>query len=287
MCVIVVKPEGQIIEDKILKQCFKNNPDGAGIMFPENGKVKIQKGFMVYQDFLKFWKTFQKENDVKKIPIVFHFRIATQGKVNGKNCHPFPLTENEEDLKKESILTNIGITHNGIIPFCTDYSNYSVLIDSLSDTQIFIKDYLYSIYKDFPSFYKNKAMRDLIQESTNSKFAIMANNTVYTIGNFNSYKGNYFSNESYKPYKPKIVVPTNYTYVYPIQKDSIYSLVNEFKKESTYNSLCPECGETWTNCWCGEIASKMFDFFNDLEIEKIIRIYPVNKELKEMLEGGK
>ena len=46
MCVICYKPKGIAFpEERILQNCFDNNPDGAGFMWPENGKVHIRKGF--------------------------------------------------------------------------------------------------------------------------------------------------------------------------------------------------------------------------------------------------
>ena len=38
---------------KIFSNCFSNNDDGAGFMFPLNGKVHIEKGFMSFTAFKK------------------------------------------------------------------------------------------------------------------------------------------------------------------------------------------------------------------------------------------
>ena len=52
MCIIVAKEKGVAMpEMNILKTCFENNPDGAGVMWNENNKVEIRKGFMRWSEF--------------------------------------------------------------------------------------------------------------------------------------------------------------------------------------------------------------------------------------------
>ena len=62
---------------------------GFMIFDDAKGKVHIRKGFM---DFESFW------NAVKDLPTdkdrVFHFRIATSGKISPECCHPFVLSDN-------------------------------------------------------------------------------------------------------------------------------------------------------------------------------------------------
>ena len=63
MCIAVYKPIGQKMPSKkIFSNCFSSNDDGAGFMFPYNGKVHYEKGFMSYKSF----KTGLK-NAIKKI----------------------------------------------------------------------------------------------------------------------------------------------------------------------------------------------------------------------------
>ena len=33
MCIAIVKPAGTVISEDVLKQCFENNPDGAGFAY--------------------------------------------------------------------------------------------------------------------------------------------------------------------------------------------------------------------------------------------------------------
>ena len=54
MCIIVAKRSGIPMPDRtILHTCFENNPDGAGVMWTEDHKVHIRKGFMTVDDFRK------------------------------------------------------------------------------------------------------------------------------------------------------------------------------------------------------------------------------------------
>ena len=51
MCIIVVKPSSVVVSRSILENCFANNPDGAGYMFANEGKVLIKKGFFDFGEF--------------------------------------------------------------------------------------------------------------------------------------------------------------------------------------------------------------------------------------------
>ena len=61
-----------------LKDCFKNNPHGAGFMTIENEKVSIYKGFETFKDFYTKVEQFNKKT-LKALPVIFHFRYATHG----------------------------------------------------------------------------------------------------------------------------------------------------------------------------------------------------------------
>ena len=118
MCVIVYKPSGVKAPTQAdLHNCFLNNPDGAGYMLPINNKVVIRKGFMTYEDFEKDIKNTIKVNNLDPIdtPIVMHFRISTQGGVNKALCHPYPICENYDEMRKLESKCNLGLAHNGII----------------------------------------------------------------------------------------------------------------------------------------------------------------------------
>ncbi len=191
MCIIAHKPAGvHLMGDDVLFNCFENNPDGAGLMYLYQGSVRIIKGFMRFTDLLESLLSLEKKvKSLTDIDMVIHFRYATQGSICAQNCHPFPCSSNDKDLRSLNLSALTGIAHNGVINFCSTKKR-----SKLSDTQIFIRDYLSRIpYRDL----YNSAINKLIYEATNSKFAIMSQRGVDLIGPFVDHKGIFYSNSSF------------------------------------------------------------------------------------------
>ena len=106
MCIAIYKPEGKVLSQETLTECYDSNPDGAGFMYAQDKKLHIEKGFFSYDSFYKAYK----EHEHKQA--VIHFRIKTHGKIDTTNCHPF------------AVNNAIGFVHNGIINGFGD-SNHS------------------------------------------------------------------------------------------------------------------------------------------------------------------
>lgn len=124
MCVIVYKPAGISVGMDILRRCWERNSDGAGIMFPRDGKLIVAKGFMAWRPFKKYVKR-MGDNTLCNTPIAFHFRIATHGSIGPDNCHPFTVND------------NIAMMHNGIM------SNVNIDDGSdKSDSEAFVEQYV-------------------------------------------------------------------------------------------------------------------------------------------------
>lgn len=200
MCIIVYKPKNQKFPSKeTLRNCFINNPDGAGFMCPAHNSVIIMKGF---DTFNKFYKALCKAKKIygERIPYVMHFRISTQAHGRMDCTHPFPLSTNMSDLRKLYTKANIGIAHNGIIHLTSTFG-YSKQI-TYSDTMKFITDYAALIIKD-KNYYKDQNTLTLLERLAESKLAIMdADGHVELIGKFIAENGIIYSNSSYKAYKP-------------------------------------------------------------------------------------
>jgi len=196
MCIIVVKPKNKEIQDKkILERCFAINRDGAGYMYVnKEKKVVIKKGFMTFEDFYKSVMKDYEENNLEKQNLIMHFRIGTSGK-NKLGCtHPFPITDNMNDLELTSCKTNIGICHNGIIQGFNSYAN------QYSDTELYIATVITPIIRLNLQAYKFKDVQELILKTTNSKWAILdKNDKYYLIGQFIEDNGYFYSNESFRP----------------------------------------------------------------------------------------
>lgn len=198
MCIIVVKDKlTKLPKEEYLKNCFENNPDGAGFMYTNNGSVIIDKGYMTYSKFLKHYKKLCKKfNDFKDKSLVMHFRIGTAGANSKANTHPYPITNNKKLLHKTYVKTNLGMAHNGII---RDY-NPSPLEKDVNDTQKFIMEYLYPVYSNWGDFYMNHRFREGLENITGSKLAFLDNcDTIKLVGDFEEDEdGVKYSNHNYK-----------------------------------------------------------------------------------------
>ena len=214
MCIIVAKNKGvELPTKKTLQQCFERNKDGAGIMYVKDNKVIIEKGLMTFQEF------YQKLRSIKKMfggnltnkAIVFHFRIGTHGENDKATTHPFPISNNFNDLRATYFETDIAMAHNGII---SAYNYDSIL----SDTQTFIRDYV-SVFKDLKkNFYKNNKVMEIISNEANissNKLCFLDNKeNIYWYGNKVVDNGVIYSNETYKPYTYKSYRNYSYNYDY-------------------------------------------------------------------------
>ena len=192
MCVIAYKPQNVAFpEEKILRNCFENNSDGAGFMYAFNGNVHIQKG---YETFEKFKAALDKARALTgdKVPYVMHFRIATQG-YERTMTHPFPLTSNMKKLYRLRYDCNIGVAHNGILDITSDGSK------AYSDTMLFITEYLSNIIQQY-KWYKNERTKRLIENLIEgSRLAILDKNGHCELMGKGWEESNnvYYSNNSY------------------------------------------------------------------------------------------
>lgn len=180
MCIAILKPKDINIDKEVLQTCCDSNPDGMGFAYVDNGVVHIRK----YMNFDTFYNDYiQVEN---KSNMLIHFRIATHGKVEVDNCHPFKLNH------------RMALIHNGIISGYGDKQ-------TKSDTRDFIDKVIGNISW---KLWKNPSYRTLVGNAIGySKFAILDASGEYYI--INESKGVWdggvwYSNTSYKPkVKPK------------------------------------------------------------------------------------
>lgn len=227
MCVIITKTAEQKKPTKeFLEKAWKTNPDGAGFMYTKDRQVIISKGFM---DFKSFYKAVEKLPE--NAPIVYHFRIATHGARNAKGTHPFPITSKPWLLQKSRLITDIGVAHNGIISMCTKYTTEQNPYD-LSDTQLFIKDYLTRITQ-IKDWNKSDKTLNMIGELIRSKMTLLdKNGSITYIGDFVEVDGYKCSNNYFKPtYKTTSYSSSPYSYSYSNYLDTTYEEPIEIPKE--------------------------------------------------------
>lgn len=198
MCIIVAKNKGVALPTKsTLLECFTNNGDGAGIMYVKDGKVIIEKGLMTFGELWHKIKELKHEfnSDLTDKAIVLHFRIGTHGENDGATTHPFPISGNAEDLRATYFETDIAMAHNGIM----SEFNYDNI---LSDTQVFVKDYV-SVFKELnKDFYKNDKVMKIISDRANinsNKLCFLdKDENIYWYGYSVEDNGIIYSNSTYK-----------------------------------------------------------------------------------------
>lgn len=213
MCVIIVKEKNQEKPKKeFLKKAWEHNPDGAGVMYVKHNTVIIKKGLMTFDEFWSVAKNLPEDTS-----IVYHFRIATHGARDKKGTHPFPITDKDVILQKDFIKTNVGVAHNGIIRLTSNYPK-NKNVHNLSDTQLFIRDYIYKLNKLDKYWFEKSEFRDLIECALGSKMVLLTSkNKIYYFNDFVNVDGykcsnNYFNFKPYSYYNYNYN-PTNYTEV--------------------------------------------------------------------------
>ena len=229
MCIIVSKEKNKRIPSKkILKRCFSANPDGAGFMYTKDDKVMIEKGFLTFSEFYKRLMQVDKSLNLYKKSLVMHFRIGTSGGYSKSACHPFPVTNNINDIQKTAVSSRLGMVHNGII------SNF--VYGELSDTQNFVKDLVYPLLKINPNFLNNKDAIDLLyKQSGATKLCFLdKNDNITYVGDLITDEGIKYSNTTYKNYSNysnySNYIP-NFDY-YDYDYDYDYDYMKKYKKNN-------------------------------------------------------
>lgn len=266
MCIIVAKDKmTKLPKDEYLKNCFDNNPDGAGFMYVDNEKVIIDKGYMTYKSFKKRYKKLcRKYNDFINKSLVMHFRIGTAGANSKENTHPYPVHYDKDILHKTYYRTSLGMAHNGIIH---DY-NPPAGDKTTNDTQNFIMKYVYPLYKHYPKFYKNKYIMDGLKDITGSKLAFLdKSDNIYLVGDFktddNGVKysnSNYLS--SYDEYYDKYY---DYGRYYDYYDAYDYPKLDKKSKEETKNisEIDEEYEIVLESNWYYSVSEKPFEKVGD------------------------
>ena len=189
MCIIVAKPMGVNLPSRqTLLNCFNNNSDGAGFMYANGKTVCIHKGFF---DFDEFYETLLLLDDIKDTSIVMHFRISTHGGVNTACCHPFPVSDDLEQLGKADNENRVCVAHNGVIQGMKTSKG-------ISDTMAYIMDVIVPIRRLSEDFMHNDNAIDLLRNTCGSKLCFLDNaGDIVTIGEFHEVDGVLFSNYTY------------------------------------------------------------------------------------------
>ena len=143
MCLIGLAPEGtDKYSEKFINAIIiasKTNTDGMGFSFKKNStkKVYISKGYNTVEGMIRSLKSkrLKKEDE-----LMIHLRIGNRGSKNTDMCHPFILSNIEEEiLQNDKYVDKPTMMHNG-----TFHSYPSYNINNFSDTYLFIKDFMFN-----------------------------------------------------------------------------------------------------------------------------------------------
>lgn len=195
MCIIVYKPQGeQLPSMETLRACWDNNPDGAGLMWPNGNSVHLRKGYMTWPDFVAALDEVTSAIDVEATPMALHFRIATHGAVTPQCCHPFAVKDSFDKMRATEIEAAVGFMHNGTLSGLeTD--------DATSDSMAFAKSVLVPLKAMSEDFLSDAHAKRIISSSTQgSRFLLMAKDgRVRTFGTWIEDSGIYYSNRNFMP----------------------------------------------------------------------------------------
>jgi glutamine amidotransferase len=180
MCLAIYKPASTKPDKEAYRNGFENNTHGAGFAAAVNGGLVIGKGFFKFKEF---WRAFKPYADC---PALIHFRLATHGKKDTDNCHPFSITD------------NLAMIHNGVLPICTKDD------ETKSDTWHFVEKILKPLHELDPEFYQHQAISFLGRCAiSGSKFVFLRSDGDFGIWNEEDGKwesdGHWYSNSGYQP----------------------------------------------------------------------------------------
>lgn len=198
MCIAIYSPMGNDIpQEQYLKNSFIGNDDGAGFAFnTDDGRVKICKGFMTYDNFIDAFNRYNNKYNFKDRGVLIHFRITTHGGTCKECCHPFPLLADEGAMHKLEYTSDYAVIHNGIIDLTSIEAHKR---KKMSDTMVFIEKYLTKIATN-KNWFENDNNFELIYDLIDSKMAILNGDgrIKSTYGFTKDEDGNYYSNQTYK-----------------------------------------------------------------------------------------
>lgn len=254
MCIILtceanVRPSYDLVEG-----CFMSNPDGAGIMWCEHGKVQTSKGFRTTRALMDAIDAVPNESR-----LVIHMRIATSGGITTGTCHPFPICDQLDALHAADTECWAAIAHNGVIQGVpTDASK------GISDTVYFVSNYVTSLLRETGGLTKS-AQRRIKEAAPGNRFAIMTSDgKVYRLGKGwqTVTKGIQASNASWR-YSSYLFDKWN---DYDMYAEDGFGEHDEY--EAVFEMCCGDCVHR-ASCMCygpmcGDVADYIEMYFGDL-----------------------
>lgn len=210
MCVIVHQPVGKHLDKNTASKLWQTNSDGGGFAFIDDyGELQVHKTMQ----FGKFWGQFENARSTwTGRDFLLHMRIATHGKVDISNVHPFQVDEH-------TVMAHNGIIH-GVTPFLDKE-------DPRSDTLYFVEEVLPRLPE---TWLDDPFLTDMVQDWVGwSKLMFLTTNPkleqrVYRLGDWQEHEGLPMSNLNGLSYS-KVNTTKKETKTYP--SEGFYSAYGE------------------------------------------------------------
>ena len=223
MCIIIAKEEGDRFDLKELKSSMQtaslHNCHGAGFAVKKanTGMVHLSKGYLFYYDLML--EALEQLDIQTEDEVMIHLRFATSGNINKQNCHPYVVSKEIQEIRKDELVTNteVIVAHNGTFPEYVDPT--SKVSDTVNFIQLFLAqsgvvEGMSNIYYADPN-----ALDSMI--GLNNRLCLMFPNEqpMLRIGNWNKLKegtfhySNYYHSNAYNGYvKPGTIVHNSNPY---------------------------------------------------------------------------
>jgi predicted glutamine amidotransferase len=220
MCIAILNTPNITFSKSIIKTCWENNSDGAGLIWTDTKRKRLHTFKELDSVEAYYAKYIEVRRKHPKSKVVLHFRISTSGGVNLNNTHPFEVN------------AGLAFVHNGVI------SELNGIDKQRSDTNLFNLRVLQNLPAGFE---RNQAIADLIAKYIgHSKLIFLNANNEHTIINPSlgksdpTYSGCWFSNSTYKPsayydYGGKQIAKAGYkSAALPVQTSKVYRSGDEW-----------------------------------------------------------
>lgn len=171
MCLIVYKSgPSQHFSNKNFKSMISRNGDGLGMMYREDGRVKVVKSVGDAQEKFALFREHRDKPDW-----AMHSRFKTHGDIDEKNCHPYKVMDIDEGDP-----IDLYMMHNGVL------SNAPNVDKSLSDTWHYVEYILKPMVKSagIDILWENEHIQQMLQEhigKTNKFLFMRSDDTEYPV----------------------------------------------------------------------------------------------------------
>lgn len=251
MCIILTCEQNVRPDYDLIETCFNNNPDGAGLMWVENGRVQTSKGYTSIQELF---------NAIDYVPknsrMVIHMRIATSGGIDTGTCHPFPICDDLDILHAADVECDAAIAHNGIISTMPTDNKLGI-----SDTIAFVQLIVNDLY--WHDGITKSSLRQIKKAAPGNRFALMTKDgAVHRLGDGweTVTKGIQASNSSWRYDRSWLKKYTNWNNGYYFDDDD-YEYSPEY--ESVFDFCCGDCVSRGSCEKYGPMCGDMQDFIDE------------------------